>query len=173
MWNRPLFIFYHLNANFTIKTILSAIITYRSMKYFGSKSEYHRERTADLLNAYFRILETCKHVSMPNVFKNVVNMPASRFWVSASRAAVVLADIMRGDNLCSMRPNKREMYFEIHRRVKELQQRHINWSIPQLIEAVIAQPAPKFYLAPGSARVIILKARKKWFVENSRRLRRC
>ena len=99
-------------------------------------------------------------------------MPASRFWVSASRAAVVLADITRGDNLCSMRPNKREMYFEIHRRVKELKQRHINWSIPQLIEAVIAQPAPKFYLAPGSARVIILKARKKWFVENSRRLRR-
>lgn len=143
------------------------------MKNFGSKSEYHKERTCDLLNAYFRYLKTCKHVSMPDVFKCVVNMPASRFWVSASRAAVVIASIMHGDRLCYMRPNKREMFFEIYRRVIELRHSHSNWSIPKLIEAVIAQPAPKFYLAPGSARVLILKARKQWFVEQSKRLRGC
>lgn len=141
------------------------------MKNFGSKSEYHHERTSDLLRVYFRYLETCKHVSMPDVFKNVVEMPASRFWVSASRAAVVVASIMRGDKLDYMRPNKREMFFEIHRRVVELRRSCSDWSIPKLIEAVIAQPAPKFYLAPGSARVLILKAKKKWFAEKSKKLR--
>lgn len=99
-------------------------------------------------------------------------MPAARFWVSASRAAVVVASIMRGDKLLYMRPNKREMFFEIHRRVIELRHTCSDWSMPKLIEAVIAQPAPKFYLAPGSARVLILKARKQWFAESSSRMRR-
>lgn len=143
------------------------------MKNFGSKSEYHRERTRDLLRAYFRYLEACKHVSMPDVFRCVVDMPAARFWVSASRAAVVVASIIRGDKLHYMRPNKREMFFEIHRRVMELRRSCPDWSMPKLIEAVIAQPAPKFYLAPGSARVLILKARKQWFAEKSKRLQGC
>lgn len=143
------------------------------MKNFGSVSEYHRERTRDLLRAYFRYLETCSHVSMPDVFKKVVDMPAARFWVSASRAAVVLASINRGDVLHYMRPNKREMFFEIHRRVMELRKIYSDWSTPKLIEAVLAQPAPKFYLAPGSARVLILKARKQWFAEKSKRLLGC
>ena len=141
------------------------------MKNFGSRSEYHRERTQDLLHAYFRYLKKCRQVSMPDVFKNVVNMPAIRFWVSSSRAAVVVASIMRGDPLHYMRPNKREMYFEIYRRVKILRDTHSDWSIPRLVETVIAQPAPKFYMAPGSARALILKARKKWFAETALRKR--
>lgn len=143
------------------------------MKNFGCKSEYHRERTRDLLCAYFRYLESCKRVSMPDVFNNVVDMPAARFWVSASRATVVVASIMRGDKLLYMRPNKREMFFEIHRRVVALRIKNSDWSIPRLIDAVISQPAPKFYLAPGSARVLILKARKQWFAEKSKKLRGC
>lgn len=140
------------------------------MKNFGSISEYHRERTHDLLRAYFRYLESCSYVSMPDVFRKVVDMPAARFWVSASRAAVVVACINRGDKLRYMRSNKREMFFEIHRRVMELQREYADWSMPRLIEAVITQPAPKFYLAPGSARVLILRARKQWFAEISKKL---
>lgn len=142
------------------------------MKNFGCKSEFHKERSLDLLRAYFLYLKSCSNISMKDVFKRVVDMPAARFWVSSSRAAVVLACIMRGDKLLYMRPNKREMFFEIHRRVMNLQRSHNNWSMPRLIETIIAQPAPKFYLAPGSARVLILKARKQWFAESSSRLRR-
>ena len=109
---------------------------------------------------------------MPDVFKKIVDMPASRFWVSTPRAAVVIACIMRGDKLHYMRPNKREMFFEIYRRVIKLRLKYSDWSMPKLIETVIAQPAPKFYLAPGSARALILKARKQWFAESSSRMRR-
>lgn len=142
------------------------------MKNFGDKSIHHMERTRELLQAYFRCLESCSRVSMPDVFKSVVEMPASRFWVSASRTSVVIASIIHGDQLNHMRPNKREMFFEIHRRVMDLKTIHPRWSMPRLIKAVISQPAPKFYLAPGSARVLILKARKQWFAESSSRMRR-
>ena len=141
------------------------------MKNFGSKSEHADARTRDLLRAYFRHLETCKHVSMPDVFKSVVEMSASRFWVSASRAAVVVAAIGRGDKLGYMRPNKREMFLEIHSRVCALRKVNPDWSLPRLVEYVISRPAPKFYLAPGSARVLILKARKVWFANKFKRLR--
>ena len=142
------------------------------MKYFGCKSEYHSDRSGDLLRAYFAHLHLCSHVSMPDVFKAVVDMPASRFWVSAARATVVVSAIIRGDALLYMRPNKREMFLEIHRRVILLRRSYSDWSLPKLVHAVIAQPAPKFYLAPGSARVLILKARKQWFAESSSRMRR-
>lgn len=141
------------------------------MKDFGCKSVYHAERSRDLLRAYFRHVEMSKHVSMPDVFKSVVDMPASRFWVSVARAVIVVASIMHGDKLKSMRPNKREMYLEIHRRVINLRQTHSDWSLPKLVEDVVSQPAPKFYLAPGSARALILKARKKWFAERLRKQR--
>lgn len=141
------------------------------MKNFGAKSEHHDERARDLLSAYFRYLNKCRHVSMSDVFNSVVNMPAARFWVSASRATVVVTRIMRGDPLLYMRPNKREMFFEIYRRVSILRHTH-PWTIHRLVELVISQPAPKFYLAPGSARVLILKARKQYFAEKSSPLRR-
>lgn len=143
-----------------------------TVKNFGSKSEYHTERTRDLLRAYFRYLETCTRVSMPDVFKQVVEMPAARFWVSAPRATVVVANILRGDKLRYMRPNKRAMFLEIHRRVMNMKASRPDWPVARLVNAVIAQPAPKFYLAPGSARVLILKARKKWFEETAARMRR-
>ena len=142
------------------------------MKKIGSLSEFHRERTKDLLRAYFKYLEKCKKVSMPNVFKHVVNMPAERFWVSSARAAVVVAAIARGDKLNYMRPNKREMFFEIHHRVLSLKKIKPQLSMQRLVEEVIAKPAPKFYIAPGSARVLILKARKKYFLDSSLRLKR-
>lgn len=110
---------------------------------------------------------------MPDVFRHVVEMPAQQFWVSVPRAAVVVTAIMRGDSLSSMRENKREMFFEIHRRVLELRKKCPDWSMSRLVREVVCQPAPKFYLEPGSARVLILKERKLWFEEKSKNRQRC
>lgn len=141
------------------------------MKYFGSKSQYYTARSRDLLRAYFCYLKSCTRVSMPEVFRCVVDMPASRFWVSAARASIVMSNIERGDKLHYMRPNKREMFFEIHRRITMLRKSHPNWSTPRLLKVVLEQPAPKFYLAPGSARALILKARKQFFAHAATRLK--
>ena len=141
------------------------------MKKFGSKSEYKKERAADLLVAYFRYLDSCSYIRMNELFASVVNMPASRFWVSASRAAVVISAIRRGVSLKNMRPNKREMFFEIHRRVMKLRKKHPDLSYGILTELVVAQPAPKFYISASSARAIILKERKLWFPLNFKKLK--
>lgn len=140
------------------------------MKNFGSNSEYAQERTYDLLKVYFNYIANCRKIRMPEVFKRIVELPATRFWVSSSRAAVVVANIRRGDDLHYMRSNKREMYFEIHHRVETLRTIRPDLSSSRLVELVLAQPAPKFYMAPGTARILILKGKKLWFKEKSKKL---
>lgn len=133
------------------------------MKNVGSKAEFAQERGRDLLRAYFRCLQLCDRVCMPDIFKAVVNMPAKRFWVSPWRATVVVGAIERGESIRHMRPTKQEMFHEILRRVNVLRQSYPGVCLSRLVEQVVQQPAPKFYLSPGSAKIYILKARKQWF----------
>lgn len=142
------------------------------MKHKGSTMEYAEDRTNDLMRAYDEYIASCDHIRMPDVYNKIVNMPSRRFWVSDIRAALVVSAIIRGDaKLDSMWPMKREMYLEIHRRVMELGKVHTDKSVSELCSMVVAQPAPKFYLAAGSAKVIVCKARKRWRKEKLRRLR--
>jgi hypothetical protein len=66
---------------------------------------------------------------------------------------------------------KKEMYEEIHTRVVALKSEYPELTISELCAKVIAQPAPKFYLTPGSAKMMICKAKKRWMQEKLRRLR--
>lgn len=142
------------------------------MKHFGSKMEYSDERVADLMRTYDRHIAECAQIRMPDIYKAVVESPAKRFWVSDMRASVVVAAMMRGERKhLRMRPLKREMFVEIYRRVLELRQQHPDWTTSALCAEVVTQPAPRFYLSAGSAKLIICKARKKWREEKLKRLR--
>lgn len=142
------------------------------MKKIGNTSEYSEERAENLLKVYFSYLRTCKYISMPNVFDTVIHMPAERFWVSSSRATVVIAAVEHGDKLEYMRPNKRKMFYEIYRRYKVLREKDCNSSVAKLVRKVVLQPAPEFYISASSAKIIILKARKKWFEKKLKKQQR-
>lgn len=109
---------------------------------------------------------------MPEVYETIVNMPSSRFWVSETRAALVVSQTMKGEPcLEKMRQPKREMYEEIYRRVLVLREKHPDKTLFELCAMVVVQPAPKFYLAPGSAKIMVHKARKEWTRRKRQRLR--
>jgi hypothetical protein len=142
------------------------------MKNIGSVSEYSDERANDLLMAYFAQIKQCSYISMPDIYRAIVNSPTPRFYVSAPRASVVIAKIEKGEDISYMRPTKKEMFYEIHRRFTKLKDKFPKRSICQIIEDIIEQPAPKFYLTPGSAKIMIQKAKKKWYAEKRKRLLR-
>lgn len=134
--------------------------------------EYSQERSDDLMRAYDEYMASCEYIRLPELYNTIVNMPSKRFWVSDIRAAVVVSAIIRGAaDLNGMLPLKKEMYLEIHRRVVELGKVYPNKSVYELCAIVVAQPAPKFYITPGSARMMVCKARKKWVEEKLKRLR--
>jgi len=132
-----------------------------AMKKPGSNFEYERERDDDLLRVYRDTIHAADHIRMPDILDVVVNSPSKRFWVSEERAAVVVARMLKGDTCPHMRPQKREMFGEILRRVEHLRESNPGMTIAMLVFHVVRQPAPKFYLTPGSAKVILSRIRKK------------
>lgn len=88
-------------------------------------------------------------------------MPSRRFWVSSVRAAVVVSAMMRGEDVLSqMRSTKSEMFREIYKRVVEIREKNPGISILEICENVVQQPAPKIYLTPGSAKIMICQYRR-------------
>lgn len=143
------------------------------MKNVGAIFEYEDERNKDLMRAYKEQLALRENKDLQAVLNRVVEMPSKRFWVSEERAAIVISEMKRGKGLKIKGKVKREMYHEIFRRVEELQRKHPGMSVYDLTFMVVTGPAPKFYLTPGSAKVIIHKVKKQWYEERKRRLRHC
>lgn len=133
------------------------------MKNFGSHFEYEAHRNADLMRAYREELKASSHIRLPEILCTIVNRPSARFWVSEERAAIVMSRMLKGDSLPEMRPLKREMYQDIFKIVQRLREEHPDRTLSQLTFEAVRQPAPKFYLTPGSAKVIISKIRRKWY----------
>lgn len=141
------------------------------MKHHGALMEFSEERTNDLMRAYDEYIASCGHIRMTDVYSAIVNMPSRRFWVSDIRATKVICAMLRGAGLNNMRPLKREMFEEIFRRAMALRKRYSGLTISDCCSIVVAQPAPKFYLTPGSAKILVCKARKQWVREKLKRLR--
>lgn len=141
------------------------------MKKKGALMEYSQERLDDLMRAYDEYIESCAYIRRPEVYAQIVNMPSKRFWVSDIRASLVVSAIIRGEaKLSEMWGTKREMYEEIYRRVMKLRKHYPESTISELCHKVVQQPAPKFYLTPGSAKQMVCKARKEWIKRKLKRL---
>jgi hypothetical protein len=139
------------------------------MKSFGSILSFTRERNAALLKAYRSCIAEAHHIRLDEMGEKIVNSPSPRFWVSEERAAAVVSAIMRGKPVLeTMRPSKREMFQEIHRRVIILRGQHPDWHLSELIYDVVNSPAPKFYMEASSALERLFKIRNG-FYENGRK----
>lgn len=135
-----------------------------AMKSFGSVLSFTRERNAALLKAYREQVDAASFVRLNEIGEKIVNSPSPRFWVSEERAAAVVSAIMRGKPVLeTMRPTKREMFEEIHRRVMALKEQHPDWHLCQLVFNVVNSPAPKFYMEVSSALERLFKIRNGWY----------
>lgn len=129
------------------------------MKKLGSKSDFIPQRNKELLDAFKQELYQLGSISNDRIFSRAGHRTASRFWVSEQRAAVVVSKMMKGDNLQSMNRKKREMYFEIFRRVMDIRKKNPKTTIYDAVFEVVNSPAPEFYLTDKSARVLIYQIR--------------
>lgn len=134
--------------------------------------EFSDERITDLMLEYERYIASCPQIRMSEAFEYIVNQPCRRFWVSEIRAAIVISDMLKGDSLNKMHPAKREMFREIYERVLRLRDRKPGVPLLHLVSEVVQQPAPKFYISPGSVKIMFYKARKKWYEKKMRKLHR-
>lgn len=142
----------------------------------GRQFEYRRQRDSALMASYRAALaRTPARTPLADVMRITVSAPCERFWVSASRAYGVITDMRQGGNpLAGMGRNKRQMYAEINRRVQLMEQTPPGGGLKlhELVELVVEQPAPCFYMTPESAKVIICRIRKEeWYKQRLKHLR--
>lgn len=133
------------------------------MKPFGATTEFNEERASDLMRAYREIvgrqIESGKADSR-RVFREVSEMPSIRFWVSAERAANAISLMMRG-RLPSKRKTKIAMFKEIYKRFMAIRDKYPGKPMLHIMEKVVVQPAPSFYITAAYARKIIFAERKR------------
>lgn len=136
---------------------------YTTMGAKGTHFELVRERDADLLRAYREALALAvPPFRMIDVVRRAITLPASRFWVSFERASWQVSRLDKGLALKDVTSSHHtEMYGEIYRRVRELMRLHPSMEMADAVLEVISAPAPRFYFTPGTAMVLICRARKR------------
>ena len=143
------------------------------MKYFGSILDFTKQRNADLMRVYRDRLAEASIIVMPVIFQLVADSPASRFWVSEERAAIVISAMAAGKPMPRMRSNKREMFEEIYRRYLIMRKDYPDKSVYELVTKIVNQPAPKFYLTPRTVGEFIYRIKNGWYDNQCDRYRDC
>ena len=100
--------------------------------------------------------------SMDEVYQRIVNSKSKRFWVSEEQASKVVSYMMKGNKIDYMSDNKRKMFEEIYIRVMKMREENPNIRLFRLVEIIVSQEAPCFYMTSGSAKVIISQIKSKW-----------
>lgn len=143
------------------------------MKHKGSVIEHSEEMAAEMVGIYEDYIRSHPFVKISDFYETLVEMPASRFYVSEERAIKVIYLMIQGKaDIKKMYPMKRDMYREILRRVLDLKRAYPERNTRDLCIEVVNQPAPKFYITAASARQIISRYRKKWQREKQRLLQK-
>lgn len=138
----------------------------------GRHFEYRDERNADLLQVFRQcVMSSPVNEGMNEVYQRIVNSKSKRFWVSEEQASKVISYMMRGNPIDYMGDNKKKMFEEIYTRVIKLKEDNPDERLYQLVEKVVSQEAPCFYMTPGSAKVIISQIKSRWCEQRLQLLR--
>lgn len=126
------------------------------MRKKNSIAEFSSERSELLLKNFRISLAQQSQISIAKAFHFAANSPAPRFWVSEIRALKIIRRLLKGeDALEGMNPEKREMYLEIFRRVKDYKQKYPEMPLGDIVFEVVNSPAPKSYLSISrTARIV-------------------
>ena len=118
-------------------------------------------RKQDVLNSFFESLKEVRknkpYATQDEVIKHAVKSKAPRFYVTFENARRFVSLLSRKKKLPLMNSNKLAMYKEIYRRyaqrVKDCSKRYKYVILEQIIE----EPAPSFYLDENTFRGIVYR----------------
>ena len=111
----------------------------------------------DWLDAFNAALAANKNLSIENIMIIAANSPAPRFYCTFENARRMVSLLDRGKELPIENEKKIQMYKELHRRFVEARNKTGVNSF-SLLEDIINQPAPSFYLSLEAFRPLVYKA---------------
>ena len=121
-------------------------------------------RKQAIIDTFFETMKNCRKIdpfaSLEKIIEKAAATTAPRFFVSFENARRFVSMLVRKKRLPLVNKNKVEMYKELFRRYKKQRQedftsRVINYT---LLEKIIEEPAPSFYLDTETFRCLLYKA---------------
>ena len=118
-------------------------------------------RKQDVLNSFFESLKevrkTKPYATQDEVIKHAVKMKAPRFYVTFENARRFVSMLARKKKLPLINSNKLAMYKEIyHRYVQRMKDDSKRYKY-MILEQIIEEPAPSFYLDEDTFRGIVYR----------------
>ena len=113
------------------------------------------ERNIDFIERYRETMEQCDNTSIKDHVRITIKKPAKRFYIEKERAYDIIMFMENNVAFASPNPNKIRMYDEIYIRYKARMEKNPNAQKSDVIEAVINEPAPEFYIGIHAAMKII------------------
>lgn len=126
----------------------------------NSNSKSVREMRKDaVVKTFFETVKKLKskdkNVTQEEIFNNASKCAAPRFFVTFEIARRLISSMVKNRRLPIKNKNKIEMYKELYRRyMKQCKGKVGNYTI---LESIIEEPAPSFYLDTGSFRGIVYR----------------
>ena len=126
----------------------------------NSRSKSVREmRKEAVVKTFFETVKQLKskdkNVTQEEIFNNASKCAAPRFFVTFEIARRLISSMVKNRRLPIKNKNKIEMYKELYRRYMKQNKGNVgNYTI---LESIIEEPAPSFYLDAGSFRGIVYR----------------
>lgn len=126
-----------------------------------NQRELIRERNADFIERYRETRRECHNTNIKDYVRIAIRKPARRFYIEKERAYDIIMFMENNVAFASPNPNKIRMYDEIYLRYKARMEQNPNAQKSEVIEAVINEPAPEFYIGIHRATRIINRNNKR------------
>lgn len=121
-------------------------------------------REKAIRNAYFDALKSLMgksaYISTEEIIKGLVNKTAPRFFITYDNARRIVSLMHRGKSLPITNKKKLEMYQELYRRYV-IYKNEFKVSGYCILEKIIEEPAPSYYITEQTMRGIVYKTFRK------------
>ena len=131
------------------------------MKKIGSVIDFALQREADIRNVFRQCMAKPGLRTVNEIYREVAQSAAERFWVSEERAENVMYNMLAGRSIDGMLAGRRKMYEEIFRRVVSIREESPDRTIRDIVAEVVNQPAPSFYLTAATVEKIMHRSRHR------------
>ena len=129
--------------------------------------EFKEQRDRDFLASYDSVIKKygkkAPFLKRDELLLEAITCPAKRFYVSEEQSFRIITKMLKGQSIGIRNPLKLQMYKEIFLRVKQ-ELEGSSLPIVEIIENVINQSAPRFYIDLKSARILHYKLlnKRRW-----------
>lgn len=133
------------------------------MKYKNENSVGDMRKQA-IIETFFETLKSYRKIdpfaSLEKIIENAAKKNAPRFFVSFENARRFVSMLVRNKRLPLVNKNKIELYKELYRRYKKCRKENSESPVIHytILEKIIEEPAPSFYLDAETFRCLLYKA---------------